>query len=226
MVTLQSICPDLWCIAVPHRFLGLHLGTRATVVRLGNGTLLVHSPVALTPALEAEVGRLGPVRHVVCPNLYHHVYAGQWTAAWPEALLHGPAGLARKRPDLHFHHFLSAQPHPDWVPEIECLPIDGCLLRETLLLHRPSRTLISSDLTENFTTSDHLPTRLYLRAAGIHGRIGWSRFLRPAYHDRRAARASLERVLACDFDRVILAHGDIIERGGKEAVRQTFAFLR
>jgi hypothetical protein len=85
--------------------------------------------------------------------------------------------------------------------------------------------VISADLTENFATSDHLPTRLYLKAVGIHGQVGWSRLLRFVYRDRAAARASVERLLEHDFDRLVIAHGDVLDRGGKDAVRATFAWL-
>ena len=42
---------------------------------------------------------------------------------------------------------------------------------------------------------------------------------------RAAARASVERVLAWDFDRVTVTHGEVLERGGRDAVRAGFAFL-
>lgn len=41
-----------------------------------------------------------------------------------------------------------------------------------------------------------------------------------------AARASLERILSWDFDRIILAHGHLIETNGKRALREAYSFLR
>ena len=78
---------------------------------------------------------------------------------------------------------------------------------------------------ENFDTSPHLLTRLYLRAAGLQGRVGFSRFLRGVYRDRPAARRSLERLLALDFDRIVLAHGRVLEHGGRAAVREAYRWL-
>ena len=43
--------------------------------------------------------------------------------------------------------------------------------------------------------------------------------------DRAAARQSLEQILAWDFDRVIVAHGDIRESGGREALKAGYAWL-
>jgi hypothetical protein len=38
-------------------------------------------------------------------------------------------------------------------------------------------------------------------------------------------RASLERILAWDFDRVVVTHGDVVEHGGAEALRHAWAPL-
>jgi hypothetical protein len=205
----------------PQTFLGLHVGTRMAVVKLADGSLLVHSPIALD-GLRAEIDALGEVAHVVCPNVYHHLYAGDWAKAYPKALVHAPRALEKKRPDLRIDRVLDES---SWGDEITTLHVDGCMLDETVLVHRPSRTLISADLLENFTDSDHLPTRLYLKAGGIWKKPGWNRFMRFVYRDKRAARKSVDQLLEQDFDRVLIAHGDVIESGGKDAIRTTFTFL-
>jgi hypothetical protein len=43
--------------------------------------------------------------------------------------------------------------------------------------------------------------------------------------DRTAVRASLEHILAWDFDRILVGHGRNLETGGKPALRAGFAFL-
>ena len=45
------------------------------------------------------------------------------------------------------------------------------------------------------------------------------------YRDRPAARASLERLLAEDFERIILCHGEVLEKGGREALRLAYGWL-
>lgn len=222
---LEKLDDGLWTVGAPLRFLGFRIGTRMTVVRLRDGGLLVHSPVPLDEQLRSELDALGPVRHIVCPNLFHHLYAGPMVAAYPHAKLHGPRGLRGKRKDLAFDFDLSEEPHPDWADDLLPLTIEGSRLHETVFLHPRSRTLITSDIAENFETSDHLPTRLYLKVSGLHGRIGWSRLLRFVYRDRRAARASIDRLLEWDFERVILAHGRLVEREGREAVRGSYTWL-
>jgi len=225
MSELVQHADGLWSVAADHRWLGLHLGTRMTVLRLPGGELWLHSVVAIDDLLADEIQALGPVRHIVIPNLYHHVYVADAIGRWPAARVHAPAAMRRKRPELRIDADLSGTPDPDWCGVLSPLHIDGALLDETVFVHGPSRTLIASDLVENFETSAHLGTRLYLKAAGVHGHVGWSRFLRPVYRDRPAARRSIDRLLELDFDRIVLAHGRVLERGGHAAVREAFRWL-
>ena len=224
-MTLEPVAEGLWVASARQKLLGVELGTRMTVVRLSGGGLLLHSVVPMTGALRNEVEALGPVEHVVLPDLYHHLHVGPWVLAFPRARVHAPPGMARKRPDLRIDVELSEVPHPDWTQDVKPLFISGCGLRETVFLHPKSRTLIVSDLVENFHSSDHWLTRMYLRAGGIYGRVGFSRLLRWLYRERPRARASLERVLAEDFDRILLAHGQPIPHGGKEALRLAYDWL-
>jgi hypothetical protein len=43
--------------------------------------------------------------------------------------------------------------------------------------------------------------------------------------DRAAVRASIDRILAWDFDRIIVGHGNNIEAHGREVLRDAFSFL-
>jgi hypothetical protein len=46
-----------------------------------------------------------------------------------------------------------------------------------------------------------------------------------AIRDRAAFRESLDTVLAWDFDRVIVGHGENIASGGRAVLREAYAFL-
>jgi hypothetical protein len=226
MPLLVEEAEGVWTRSLPgHRMLGIELGTRMSVVRLPDGSLFVHSPVALEPALQAEVDALGPVRHVVCPNLYHHVYAPPWAEAYPDALVHAPEGLGNKQPRMRIDETLS-ETHPEWGDALVPIRIEGCRLEETVFVHPATRTLISADLTENFGTSAHWPTRLYLKAAGLEHRVGFSRFLRMLFRDHAAARRSLDRLLEHPLERAIVAHGEVLREPPAEALSQTYDFLR
>ena len=102
MTSPLPIVENIWTVRAPQTFLGLHVGTQMTIVRLTGGGLVLHSPVAITPELKAQIDTLGPVRHVICPAMFHHLHAGSAIAAWPQARLHAPEALQRKRRDLRF----------------------------------------------------------------------------------------------------------------------------
>jgi hypothetical protein len=225
MAVLERIDDALWVAAAPQTFLGMHLGTRMTIVRRPDGALVVHSPIALHDALRGEVDDLGPVRCVIAPNLYHHLYAGEWAAAFAGARLVGPRGLEKKRPDLQLAAFLEDAVDEGWAGTLEQVRVRGCMLRETVFFHPASRSLVSSDLVENFGTSPHWPTRWYLKAAGVHCKPGVSRPIRWMYRDREKARADIERVLAWEFDRMVLAHGDVVPERAREIVRESYSWL-
>lgn len=225
MSALEKVADNLWVHSVPHSFMGLHVGTRMTVVRLGAGSVLLYSPVPVTLDLKAAIDALGPVRHIVCPNLFHHMYAGDASRLWPDAKVYGPAGLARKRPDLVLAGTLSETLPAEWQADLQAINMEGSLMQETVFFHPASKTLITSDLVENFHHNDHTPTRLYLRLGGILGKVGWHPLLRLVYRNRKKSRASLERILALPFEKIIVAHGDIIRHNAHEELRQGMRWL-
>ena len=61
-MTLEALAPSVWTLAIPHRFLGLEIGTRMNVVRLADGGLLVHSPVPAELSFGPSVSALSPQR--------------------------------------------------------------------------------------------------------------------------------------------------------------------
>jgi hypothetical protein len=225
MESPRLIAEGLWTVRAPQAFLGLHVGTQMTVVRLSGGGLLLHSPIAITPELKASIDALGPVRHIICPNMFHHMHAGSALAVWPQAMLHGPAALQRKRKDLHFDAEFNERPHPDWAQDLLPITIEGSLLGETVLFHTASKTLITVDLIENFSHADHAITRWYLKLGGIYGRAGWHPLLRATYLNRRKARASMQRILALPFERVLVAHGEDIGHDAHAVIRDGLRWL-
>lgn len=202
--------------------MGLALGARMTIVEVGEGALWVHSPIALSPALKAEVDALGSVQTIIAPNRFHHVYAGDWAKAYPEARFIGAAGLATKRKDLSFTQVLGADLSFEGFRHQH---IGGCMLDETVFLHEASGTLISCDLFENFTTCDHGLTRLYLQMGGVYGRPGLHPIIRLVYRDRKAARVDVAKVLEWDFDRVVISHGACVSESARSKSEAGLAWL-
>ena len=224
--SLIALDTDLYTVTTPLRAPGgLQLGARMTVVRLASGSLVLISPVQPDPALCAAVDELGEVLSVVCPNKWHHLFARAWKQSHPSATLYAVAGIEQRAPGLKPDAILSAQAPQEWIGELELMPIEGFpTFDERAFLHVASRTLILTDMLANFRDATGL-TWLYLKLNGALGRPGHTLAHRIALKDRVAARRSIERVLKWDFERIIVAHGEVIESGGPAALREAFAWV-
>jgi hypothetical protein len=90
-MTLTPFADGIWIDTEPVRILGMPLTVTMTALRLGNGGLLLYSPVRLTAERRAAVESLGGVAHLYAPNLYHHRWMGEWAAAFAFAARAPPA---------------------------------------------------------------------------------------------------------------------------------------
>src|SRR5690606_30249989 len=89
-------------------------------------------------------------------------------------------------------------------------------LDELVMLHQPSRTLLVTDLVFNILEYKGWQAGVMFRLVGTHKKLAQSRMFGAVVRDRAALEASMERMFGWDFDRVIMAHGEILERGGKD----------
>jgi hypothetical protein len=217
MTELREIAPGVHVAEARQGFYGLELGARMTVLETSDG-LLVHSPIAMA---HEPVAKLGTPRWVLAPNLFHHLYAGAWIDAGLEGW--GAAGLPKKRPDLTLRVV-----EPDTRPfgdEITVMPLTCfSFSNEVVVLHRPSRTLVVTDLCFNLPTSAPWWTRAVMRSLGGYPGVR-STLLERLGMQRAIARRELGTIASWDFDRVILAHGEIVETGGKDAFVGAFRWL-
>lgn len=225
---LTPFADGVWLADSPVTMIGMRLTATMAVLRLADGSLLLYSPVALTPARRDAVAALGRVAHLYAPNTFHHLHIGEWAAAFPEARLHAPPGLTSKRPDLRIDRVhATGAPEAAFADTLDELPIRGFLLEESVLLHRPSRTLVVADLVHNVGRPSHAWTALYARVMGFYDRLALSRMIRwTAFPDRAAARRSLDAVLAHDFDRLVVGHGAPLDHGAHAALAAAYAWLR
>jgi hypothetical protein len=223
---LRELDKNIWVADRPQRFYGLEVGTRMTAIRLADGSLLLHSPVALDARLRRALDAIGPVRFVVAPNRVHHLYAGKVADVYPESRLWIGPGLERKRPDLVFAGILGDEAPSEWRGQVDQVHFRGRPYEnEVVFFHRASRTLILCDLAFNFGPNAAAPTRLLMKVMRSYGRFGPSKLDPLLIRDRGAARESLQRMLDWDFDRVVVAHGDVLESGGHELLREGYSWL-
>jgi glyoxylase-like metal-dependent hydrolase (beta-lactamase superfamily II) len=217
---LTNLAPDLWTAT---RQFTNELGvvtSRMTVIRLKDGRVLIHSPTPIEPDLRSEVENLGQPAALIAPNLFHHQFISEWTAAFPEAKAFCAPGLAAKRSDFKFDGVLEDVSPLEWRGQVDQLLIKGIPdYSEVVFFHRTSRTLIVSDLVFNYSPAQAASDPGGADGLGPHSRI------RSAISDSAALRESIESVLRWPLDRVIVSHGEIVESDGHARFREGFAFL-
>ena len=210
----------LWTVDGPMRVPGLELGTRTTVIRLTSGEVVLISPGRNVTEVAGAIRALGPVRGIIAPNLFHHLFIEQAQACFPDARLYGPPGLAKKRTDLAIDEHLTGTPPNLWAAEIDQVLVAGApRVQETAFFHRLSKSLVLSDLAFNLEAATNWWGRFVYRLLDVGGGFGPSRLGRLIYRDKAAWRQSLREIQAWPFERIVVAHGEIVE----EDARQVFA---
>jgi len=218
---LTTLAPDLW---IATRQFTNELGvvtSRMTVIRLKDQRVLIHSPVPIEPDLQSAVEIQGQPAALIAPNLFHHQFIPEWRSAFPEAKAFCTPGLETKRSDIKFDGALKDVSAPEWQGQVDQLLIRGVpSYGEMVFFHRLSRTLVVSDIVFNYSPAQAASDPGAAEGLGPHDRI------KAAISDPNALRDSIENVLRWPFERVIVAHGQIVESEGNARFREGFAFLR
>lgn len=217
-VTPLPITENVWLLPYPLKMLGADLHRNVTVVRLLSGQLLIHSTAPFAAADVAAIRRLGEPGWLLDGVLRHDTFAHEGRAAFPGIPYLAPPGFT----EASGVKTTPIVPCPDeWIGELRALEVEGMEdMRDTVVLHETSRTLIITELLFNFPDDQPLWTELLLRVAiGDEHFPGLSRPFRHAVKDEAAFTASMRTILEWDFDRIIVGHGDVIEREGKARLK-------
>ncbi|MCA9668341.1 MAG: DUF4336 domain-containing protein [Myxococcales bacterium] len=225
--TVRPICDGLWELADELSVMGMRFPLRMTIVALGEGELLLHSPVRIDDDAAREIAELGRVTDIVAPSMLHHVHAGAARERYPEAKLHGAPGLAKKRADLTFDSTLGGEPPASWRGVLDQRLVEGCpKVNEVAFFHRPSRTVLLTDLVFHILEPRGWFTRLMMRLVGAYKRFVQSKLWRRFTKDREAARASVEAILSWDIERVVMCHGVIVDDNAKARLTEALWWMR
>lgn len=217
----------LYTIDHPLKIGPVPVGTRTTIIRLGSGSLFVHSPGPLGPSGRADIEALGAVAALIEPNCFHHLYLEENQRAFPRAEVHLAPGLSEKTRGRLEGTVLGNVAPALWADEIDSHHVEGGpRVGEVVFLHRASRTLLACDLVFNIRHCEGSLPRWLLRANDMYGHFGPSRAFRHLlFRDAKGLRRSIDRILDWDFDRVIVPHGEIVESGGRSLLEEAFAYL-
>jgi hypothetical protein len=219
---LTSVVDDqIWVVDRPIWFSGVRLRARTTVVRQGDGSLLIHSPAPPNDALAEELTRLGPVRWLIVPNCFHHLGTPAAAARFPEAQVVGPASALGRNQALKLHVDIQDATLVEQLPEIERLPLRGVpFLDETVLYHRPTRTLLGADLLISAGPKDHFTWRFAARVTGCWNRLRVPPDVRKKITDKSAAADSLRAILERPAERMIVGHADVVDAGWRDRLAE------
>ncbi len=224
--TLKPVCPEIWIVDGPV----IRASTRMTLIRIG-GDLLVHSPTPLADGLPHAISGIGPVRWIVAPNRQHYGWIPDWHAAYPEAEVYLAAGIVQQaRIDFPHQQLPRAGGYP-WDSVVLTLPVSSGRMTEVTFFHRPSRTLVLTDLVENIEAAPQSSTRLtrlldrFAQARTISSG-GMTAEMRQKFSQHLPQlRQAIEQMLALDPQRIIIAHGSWYRSDGAAELRRAFAWL-
>jgi hypothetical protein len=233
--TLKAIVDAAWIVDGPVIRFGLPwlkmpFPTRMTVFRADDAKLFIHSPTALTRTLQAEIDRIGMPAWIVAPNRIHYWWVPEWQAAYPEAQVYLAPHIRKQsagRIAFPAHMLAGASGYP-WDSRIATLPVSGSYMTEFEFFHRPSRTLVLTDLIENFEPAKlGFAARWLARLGGVLDPDGgMPRDMRLTFsRRRRELRQAVEAMIAWEPERLIVAHGRWYDRNAVAELRRAFRWV-
>jgi Domain of unknown function (DUF4336) len=231
--SLKPVTDDVWIVdSGPLRAFALPIPVRMTVVRLQGGELWLHSPTRFTPELKEALSALGRISHLIAPSVAHWSFVKEWQQQCAGAIAWAAPGLSERSPvkksGVRFDAILGPLP-AEWADELEQINVPGGFgANEVAFFHRRSRTLILTDLVENFEPEKlSRGMRLLVRLMGamapdgkapLHYRFAINR-------KREQAAAAARRIIAWAPERVIFAHGRWFESEGTRRLRRSLRWL-
>ncbi|KAL3924442.1 MAG: hypothetical protein SGILL_001039 [Bacillariaceae sp.] len=244
----------------PFYWNNIDVGCRMVVIQLEKSNdLWVHSPVGLDASTKQALSKLGNVKYVVSPNYEHLKFAEQWYKEYPGAYMWGCPGLSERLPNIKFEGEIPSgllrptqndQKENCWdfneiVPlhlDMEVNPFTGkAFFNEVIFYHRPSKTLMTTDLFWNYPQSDGVPNSNLqgdkewelaptVETIPLGSRLwkqGMDKVFLPFYKNlmvkNRGYYDEVKKVLLeeWDIETLIPAHGDIIR--GKDLIRNVLS---
>lgn len=230
---LTPVAADLWIVdAEPLHAGGLCIPLRMTIVRLPDGSLWLHSPTQFSPELKAELDALGPIRHLIAPSLRHWMFLPDWARACPEALVWATPGLGDRREvqraQLRIDRVLEEDSPPEWAEAIEQIIVRAPPYAEVAFFHKPTRSMLLTDLILNIDAHDEPKLgRALLRAthaAAPNGSVP-SHLRMLLRGNRNEALQTATRLVSLQPDRVIFTHGEWFRSQGAQRLRAAFDWL-
>lgn len=203
---IERLADNLWWVqgTLP----GMSLKRVMTVVRLGDGRLVIHSAIALEPGAQAELEAWGTPSFLLVPNHYHRLDAPAYKRRYPQLKVLAPKGSRPKIAEViavdgGYEDFPSD-------PQVRLEALHGVKDMEGALLVRSNDglTVVLNDVVFNMDKKQDFLGWLFTTVLGSAPGPRVSRLSKlTLIADKRAFRADLERFAAMpELTRLIVAH--------------------
>jgi hypothetical protein len=232
--TLKPVKNGVWIVdSGPMAVMGfVQLPIRMTVLRLNDGSLMLHSPTRFTATLKQELEQVGPIAHLMAPNSAHWMFVKEWQDRCPAVRTWAAPGLSRRRQvrrmGVRIDQELQEGPLARWPDEIDRVLIEGVGFAEVALFVRHAKLVVLTDLILNLEASK-LPMALRpaARLAGVLAPDGKAPlYLRALIKlKRRQARQAAKRLIAYKPELAIFTHGRWFESGAEQKLGKSLAWL-
>jgi hypothetical protein len=203
---------------------GVYLPLRASIIKLENATILM-SPVEMSNDEIKSIRASETITDIISPSLFHHHFAKEAIDDFPQAHLWAAPGLKEKCPDVPWQKTLTVDPWP-YNAELELLFIKGApKINECVFYHRASHTLYVSDLCFNIENPKGFLTPITFRLLGSYKKFAVSNIWKKLVTDRKAFKASMDKLFSWNFDRIVMGHGEILELDAKARLKKSLQDL-
>lgn len=227
---MNTIAKGLWGLESKLRIPGgAALPCRMTLCQLDDGGLVMHSPIRLDDEQLAAIRALGPVKHIIAPNLYHHLFLKKAAENFPEAQVWLADGLPEKIAGLPEGRPLSELVASEGLEggSLRAFAIAGQpKLNEFVFYYRASKALVCTDLVFNIREPEGFMTKLVLGMMGTKGRFAVSRLISAITKDKQAAASSVQALCGLDVECIVPAHGQVQHDDARETFLQATAKMR
>jgi hypothetical protein len=220
--TWRQLADDVALISLPWHALGIDFKRNVTLLRLRDGRLIVHSTARFSDQDMAAIRRFGQPAWLLDATLMHDTFAKDGRKAFPDLPYFAPEGFGT---DSGIPTRTLCPAPADWAEEIEVVRLDGVRSKEHALFHRPLRTLVVADLFFSFPKDTQGWPRFFVRhLMRLPQLFGISAFFRLfMLRDKAAFKNSLNALLALDFERLVVAHSEPIEKDAKRVVEEALS---
>ncbi len=211
--------PGITTMMRPLKVLGMTFGRRMVILQNEKGECMIHSPFPIQPGMEDPFASLGPVKRLITPTTFHDTFLQDaidfYTEADPFVARGMKAPFDRLPTLVHMDTALSG-----WEKDLTPIQIRGIpLLNEVVFIHKPSQSLLVSDLVFNLGSWQGGYTRMFASLLGFSNTPGPSRLFRSVIKTMDSFKQSLNAILEHPFESIIPSHFDVVETRGPDVIK-------